>query len=185
MFTKTWVLNLYQASQIVLAIRQVEEGIALIGIGSRVDLRLEALCVVLSFKVPHFLIVEYWFLGQAYKAYSTQNNMGTGVDHFSLRKVEVLPFKRKEETFLTPQTASTSSLLRSHWWLADDKEVCALLVGNNNNYSSCFEHSGHSAELGVWKDTFPKTTRFILVEYVGKDTCGLSSLGMFLESTGR
>lgn len=67
--------------------------------------------------------------------------------------------------------------------MVEDKEVCALSVGNNN-YSSCFEHSEPSAELGVWKDTFSKTTMFILVEYVGKATCGLGNLSMFLESTG-
>lgn len=145
--------------------------------GRRVDLRLEALWFVLSFKVRHFFNVEYWFLGHGYKALTTQNHMGTGVDHFSLRKVEVfIGFKSNEETFLT---ASIYSLLRNHWWLVDDKEVCALLVGKNNHYSSCFELS---AELGVWKNTFSKITRFILVGYVGKGTCGLSSLDRFLGS---
>lgn len=56
------------------------------------DRRLKTLSLRLSLKVC-FLIMQDLLLEYTYKAFSILNNMGNGVDHFSLQKVEVIALR--------------------------------------------------------------------------------------------
>ena len=58
-----------------------------VGTDSMMDLELKALHLVLSFQVPCSLVVESLLSDCIYKAFSTHNIMGIGIDYFSLHKV--------------------------------------------------------------------------------------------------
>lgn len=66
---------------------QGEDSSPCVGTDSMIDLKLKALHLVLSFQVPCSLIMEYLLSDCIYKAFSNRNNMGSGIDYFSLHKM--------------------------------------------------------------------------------------------------